>query len=82
MSSFQWKPKQFDKRGLPGVEIDAAISAGRLRQETVSSTRLPTGDQSRTTWSSGAETADEEKMATVETHCLFSPHGDAGLQQK
>lgn len=47
-------------------------SAGRLRQETVSSTRLPTGDQSQTTWSAGAETAEEEKMGAVETQCLFS----------
>lgn len=36
-------------------------SAGRLRQETVSSPRLPIGDQSPTTWTAGAETAQEEE---------------------
>lgn len=68
------KPKlKYKKAAVVKMWMSPALgSAGRLRQETVSSTRLPTGDQSLTTWSAGAETAEEERMGVAETQCLFS----------
>lgn len=49
-------------------------SAGRLRQETVSSQRLPVGDQSLTTWTAGAETAWEEKKGRKGGNIVFIFH--------